>query len=206
MNRRDFIKTGFLATVSTASAYPLFRIFYRFANTPTPLSEITKPFEQKDKDASARLMIEYNISSFDNAKKLYQEMLQERALYFTGGALAGSVFRSTIDAANPFGKRNLFQRFINTFGCSGIAQVTSYPVVGVAEALQESPLTKPEILVKQYGLPPKDAYIFCHRYTDLIIIGARNGAFTATMLQEIILPLPKKAPSEAVEYSNAPNP
>lgn len=201
MKRRDFLKAGLLASASSALAYPLGKTFHRSATTED--EEYKLPTDEQDKIAATRLMEKYEIPTLEAAQNIHQRMLSERAMYYAGGAFAGSALRSANNEINSSTRRNFLHRAVNVLGSGGAAMIGSYPIKSVAEAAQESPLTNPEILVKQYGMSQKNADDFSEKYSKILTNGAQAGAMTATLLQEFFLPAPKENTPDVPEHNSA---
>lgn len=200
MKRRDFLKAGLLASASSIVAHPLGKVFHRASSSEG--EEYKEPTEKQDKIAASRLMEKYEIPTVEAAEEIYQRMLSERAAYYAGGAFAGSAFRSANNEVNSSTRRNFIHRAVNVLGSGGAALIGAYPIKSMAEAAQDSPLTRPETLVTKYGLSEENAVAFSDKYSELLTKGAQAGAMTATLLQEFFLPPPKEvssAPERSLE-------
>ena len=201
MKRRDFFEAGLLAIVSSALAHPLGKVFYRSAYIEG--SEIEKSTREQDKIAATKLMEKYEIPTLETASELYQRALSERAKYYAGGAFAGSVIRSTNNELNPSTRRAFLHRAVNVFASGGASLIGAYPAKSIAGSLQESPLTKPETLINEYSLSPRNAAAFCDEYNEMLTDGAQSGAMTATFLQELLLPAPEEETVDASEHNDS---
>lgn len=212
MERREVLKTvlkaGLLATVSAALAHPLGKVFHRSVHPDNrsvhpDTTDINKSIEEQDKIASNKLMEKYEIPTFEAAEALYQRVLSERAAYYAGGAVVGSVVRSANNEVNSSSRRAFLHRVANVFAGAGTIVAVGNPVTKGIEAIKESPLTRPETLINEYGLSSENAETFCNRYSHLLAAGAQAGAMTATFLQELFLPLPKEEVLAVPEHSDA---
>jgi hypothetical protein len=112
-------------------------------------------------------------------------MRHETSVYYAGGALTGSAFRSVNNEISPHTRREIVHRFCNVFAGAGLAYIGTYAT------RETSDLTDPAILQQEYGLSAYNAEQFCNDFRDLLSRKANAGGATAGLLQELLIPAPR---------------
>ncbi len=214
MNRRSFLKAGFLASTSALATYSVSRIIDPSPNATgsasksgkdsaqgSALNEQSQPNQKEVSDFTSELMQTYEIPSAQKAQELTERMLGETRISLVTGAVNGSLTTSLLDnVANGFADRETGERNLRGgVKVSAVSTVNSLfiqkAISGVSDNRNSSSLTKPETLVSEYGLSPEMAEKFCNKFRTALESAACRGAGIASIFQQMLVKPTKPEPT-----------
>lgn len=205
MKRRDFLRHSLRAAATAAMAYPVGRGVFIVGSADDLETELAPELSREEQEdiAVSKLMDKYHIPNFEQAKELRSRMIDETSIYYAGGALIGSIYRSARNELNPQSSREFFHRAVSVLAGGGVALLASYPVKCCEQALHTNTLRKPETLINEYGMPANKANEFSDKYNEILSDRALTGAVSAALLQEFFIGPPKDKSGLNVQKNDA---